>query len=72
MQYMTLENVAKLPGVVVRDGVAYGEMCGRYFPVKSVIYSFAAKNYVPVLDIPMMSDERWAELAREQNARAGK
>lgn len=39
------------------------------YPVIGSIYSEKLHREVPILDIPMMSDERWDELARQQKAK---
>lgn len=40
---------------------------GIEYPVIGMVRSEFLRKEVPLLDIPMMSDERWNELAKEQN-----
>lgn len=40
------------------------EICGRKYPVVGYV-STKQTGRVPVVNMPMMSDERWKELARE-------
>lgn len=68
MKYVTVTEDNQIPGVILRDGVAYGEAGGNYFPVKGLMWSPDNNCYVPILDIPMMSDERWNEIAAAQKA----
>lgn len=42
-------------------------VCGVEYPIIDYVVSEIVPRPVPLLDIPMMSDERWNELA-EQNA----
>ena len=42
------------------------EIGGKMYPVKGMVESSIAGGLVPLVDIPMMSDERWNQLAREQ------
>lgn len=43
-----------IPGIVIRDGCAYGECGGRLWPVNGLLRS--PTGYIPVLDIPQMED----------------
>ena len=69
MKYMPVK-AGDIPGVEIRDGAAYAELAGQWFPVMAV-RPVAGIGYVPILDIPQMSDERWQELAREHPAKEG-
>lgn len=64
---MTYINVKEgdIPGTVIRDGQLYRLLCGRYVPVIGVMWSEFEQCFVPVLDLPQMSDEQWKELTRE-------
>ena len=42
------------------------EIGGKVYQVKGKVESDVAGGFVPLVDIPMMSDERWNQLAREQ------
>lgn len=42
---------------------------GKDYPEKGTVYSAKLGQEVPILDIPMMSDERWNELVAEQKAK---
>lgn len=42
------------------------EIGGKMYPVKGMVASEVAGGFVPLVEIPMMSDERWNQLAREQ------
>ena len=44
----------KIPGVIVRDGQAYGEAGGKLWPVIGAVEHQG--ELVPVLDIPMHDD----------------
>ena len=67
MKYIDVKE-GDIPGTIVRDGKLYSELGGRYFEVKSLLYYAKRKCMVPILDIPMMSDERWNELAAQRKA----
>lgn len=69
MKYIDV-SVNPIPGVVFIGDAAYGELDGQYFPVIGLLRD-GKGGYVPVLDIPQMSNERWQELAQERRA-AGK
>ena len=47
------------------------ELAGRQWPIIGAVLSKEIGDYVPVLDIPQMSDERWRELAREHSVPEG-
>ena len=44
-----------IPGVVLRDGIAYGEAGGRLWPVTGLLRNVDG-SFLPVLDIPMMEE----------------
>ncbi len=44
----------KIPGVVVKDGRAFGEAGGRLWPVTGAVMRHG--KLVPILDIPMCDD----------------
>lgn len=46
------------------------ELNGKQYPILGTVRSAVLGIGVPVLDIPLMSDERWQELAREHPAPA--
>lgn len=45
------------------------EIAGRAYPVSGYVHVEQLGRAVPLLDIRMMSDERWEELARESTVR---
>lgn len=55
VEYVNVRD-GDIPGVTVREDGAYGELCGREYPVIGLVWSFAAGSYVPVLDIPQMDE----------------
>ena len=52
-----------VPGCVIIDNVAYCKIGSRYRRVVGVVKSEKGR-YLPVVDIPWMSDEKWNELAK--------
>ena len=48
-------DAAEVPGVVVRDGKAYGAAGGKMFSVVGVLRR--GVGYIPVLDIPQMEEQ---------------
>lgn len=67
MKYLTI-NANSLPGVEVRNGAAYAEVGERWWPVKALIAD-EKRGFIPLLDIPQMSDETWMELTDKYPAR---
>ena len=43
------------------------EIEGRIYPIKAWVYSGKIETYVPLIDMPMMSDEEWNKLAERRN-----
>lgn len=43
---------------------------GRYYPVMGMVETKSGAM-LPLVDIPMMSDEKWVELTRENKERLG-
>lgn len=66
MKYVDV-SVEPIPGVIIIDDTAYGEVGGQYFPVIGLVWD-GKGGYFPMLDIPQMSDEHWQEQARERRA----
>lgn len=54
-----------IPGTIIKDGVLYGELCGRYVPVIGIMWSQFQKCFVPVLDVPQMTDAQWMDLVQK-------
>ncbi len=61
-----MENVliktGDIPGVTVRDGSPFYDLCGRSFPVVGVLKDRNG-GLVPVLDFKWMDDRQWNDLA---------
>lgn len=63
MRYVNIKSGA-VPGVEVKGGAAYCKVAGELFPITAFL-AHEKLGLIPMLDIPQMSDERLAELARE-------
>lgn len=68
MNYINVKP-GSIPGVEVRDGRAYYEVSGIFFPITAFVTD-PVRGLIPLLDIPQMSDERCQELARERRTSA--
>lgn len=40
------------------------ELAGKQYPILGGVFSLSADGIVPLIDLPMMTDEQWQELAR--------
>lgn len=61
---MNYVDAVNIPGVVIIDNAAYCEVGGRYYPVIGVLRD-GRGGYIPVPNIPQMSDERLRELSKQ-------
>ena len=68
MKYITV-TPGSIPGVEIHDGAAFCEVAGKEYPVIAVIED-EKLGYLPVVDLPQMSDEQWDKLTREKKEAA--
>lgn len=60
-EYVYVED-GTIPSVIIRDGEAYGEARGRWWPVIGLLRNRDG-SFVPVLDIPQMDERPRVEAA---------
>lgn len=63
MNYVNVKE-GDIPGTVIRDGGLYQELGGRYFRVIG-LQPTQNQGFVPILDIPQISDYQWQKSALE-------
>ena len=63
MNYVNVKE-GDIPGTVIRDGGLYQELGGHYFRVIG-LQPTADLGFVPILDIPQMSDYQWQKRCLE-------
>ena len=63
MKYLRIKT-GDIPGVEVKEDGAYAEVAGQSFAVIGILPD-KEYGFIPVLDIPQISDEQLRELARE-------
>ena len=68
MKYINV-TPGSIPGVAIHDGAAFCEIAGEEYPVIAVIED-EKLGYLPVVDLPQMSDEQWDKLTREKKEAA--
>ena len=61
-------NDTRIAQVKVPEGKQFIQLNGRKYPVTDLIE--VNNRFVPVLDIPIMSDERWNKIARSPENQA--
>lgn len=63
MEYISIK-AGDIPGTVVTRGGVYAEAGGEYYPV-TAMQATEKFGFVPVLNIPQMSDYRWKKQCLE-------